>query len=198
MVDAVRAVMLDVPAALLAERRQLGLDRFDEMWEGELHMVPPPNEEHQRIGTELVAALYAVTRAQGLQLRYETGVFDPEVTGDSSYRTPDVVVFGDEVRSARGVEGGARMVVEIRSPGDESLHKLAFFQRVGVAEVLVIGRDDKSLRRWLRRDDRLVELAAGDDGWHRLDAIPVALHGGDGRLELVMHGAGAGERLAVI
>jgi hypothetical protein len=38
--------MLDVPAALLAERQRLGLDLFDEMWEGELHMVPPPSAEH--------------------------------------------------------------------------------------------------------------------------------------------------------
>ncbi|MBA3983821.1 MAG: hypothetical protein H0X61_09880 [Acidimicrobiia bacterium] len=37
-----RAVMLDVPVALLAERQRLGHDLFDEMWEGELHMVPHP------------------------------------------------------------------------------------------------------------------------------------------------------------
>jgi len=49
--------MLDVPSHLLAERRRLGLDLFDEMWEGELHMVPPPSEEHQRTGGRLSVAL---------------------------------------------------------------------------------------------------------------------------------------------
>ncbi|CAN5317877.1 hypothetical protein BH20ACT3_BH20ACT3_03080 [soil metagenome] len=70
-----RAVMLDVPAALLAERRVLGHDRFDEMWEGELHMVPPPTEEHQRIGTLLVGAVLSDVKAAGLHIRYETGLF---------------------------------------------------------------------------------------------------------------------------
>lgn len=41
-----RAVMLDVPQALLEERRARGADRWDEMWEGELHMVPLPSEQH--------------------------------------------------------------------------------------------------------------------------------------------------------
>ena len=31
--------MLDVPQALLDERRARGADRWDEMWDGELHMV---------------------------------------------------------------------------------------------------------------------------------------------------------------
>jgi hypothetical protein len=35
----VRAVMLEVPQALLDERRAHGLDKSDEMWDGELHMV---------------------------------------------------------------------------------------------------------------------------------------------------------------
>ena len=39
-----RAVMLDVPESLLDERRRLGLDVFDEVWEGVLHMVPPPSD----------------------------------------------------------------------------------------------------------------------------------------------------------
>lgn len=37
--------MLEVPEGLLAERARLGHDRFDEMWEGVLHMVPPPRSE---------------------------------------------------------------------------------------------------------------------------------------------------------
>jgi hypothetical protein len=34
--------MLEVPQAMLDERQRLGLDGRDEMWDGELHMVPPP------------------------------------------------------------------------------------------------------------------------------------------------------------
>ena len=35
-----RAVLLEVPEAMLDERRRLGHDGRDEMWDGVLHMVP--------------------------------------------------------------------------------------------------------------------------------------------------------------
>jgi len=35
--------MLEAPEELLAERRRKGHDRFDEVWEGVLHMLPPPS-----------------------------------------------------------------------------------------------------------------------------------------------------------
>ena len=97
--DLVRAVMLDVPEHLLAERRRLGHDRFDEMWEGELHMVPPPSEEHQRIGARLSPRSLPLADAAGLHVRYETGLFDPTWPNDESYRQPDLMVFDESVRS---------------------------------------------------------------------------------------------------
>ena len=47
--------MLEVHEALIAERRRLGHDRFDEMWEGVLHMVPSPGFGHQDLESWLVA-----------------------------------------------------------------------------------------------------------------------------------------------
>jgi hypothetical protein len=44
--------MLEAPQALLDERRRLGLDRRDEMWDGVLHVVPPPKDAHQSLGAE--------------------------------------------------------------------------------------------------------------------------------------------------
>jgi len=178
--------MLDVPADLLAERRRLGHDRYDEMWEGELHMVPPPSEEHQRIGSRLVAALTPAADAAGLHLRHETGVFAPDVPNDESFRTPDLVLFDESVRSPRGVEGAARLVIEIRSPGDESFAKLPFYERMGVREFLVIDRDDKTIRHWLRQGDALIETPPAGDGNCRLAALDVTLrtddHGDEPRL----------------
>ena len=46
--------MLEVPQDLLDERRSLDLDRLDELWDGELHMVPPPSFMHQRMETRLL------------------------------------------------------------------------------------------------------------------------------------------------
>jgi Uma2 family endonuclease len=178
----VRAVMLDVPDALLAQRRRLGLDRRDEMWEGELHKVPPASEEHQRIGTVLIALLYAVAERAGLHLRHETGVFAPTTSDGSSYRVPDLVVFGEEARSERGVEGRARLVIEIRSPGDETLEKQPFWERVGVAEVVVIDRDSKEVRRWVRTGPRLVEVEPDESGRHHLRTLDVSMRSSAGGL----------------
>jgi Uma2 family endonuclease len=180
--------MLDVPAGLLAERKRLGHDRFDEMWEGELHMVPPPSEEHQRVGGRLYALLLALADEAGLHVRYETGLFDPSYPADESYRQPDLVVFDEAVRSTRGVEGAARLVIEIRSPGDETFQKQPFWERVGVAEVVVIDRDDKSVRRWTRRGDVLVEVDPAPDGSHHLAALEVTLATDGGQLVVTSAG----------
>ena len=47
--------MLDVPERCSTNVGACGLDVFDEVWAGVLHMVPPPSEDHQRLGSELIA-----------------------------------------------------------------------------------------------------------------------------------------------
>jgi hypothetical protein len=49
--------------ALLERRRQLGQDRFDEMWDGVLHMNPAPSYEHQRISQQLAVILDPLARS---------------------------------------------------------------------------------------------------------------------------------------
>jgi Uma2 family endonuclease len=132
----VKAVVLEVDERMLEERRRLGHDRWDEMWEGVLHMVPPPSERHQGLGGELFLVLAPLARLRGLIARYETGVFRPNT--DDDYRTPDLLFTRPELRSKRGVDGGADLVVEILSPRDESYAKLAWYAELGVAEMLIV------------------------------------------------------------
>jgi Uma2 family endonuclease len=184
-----RAVLLEVPESMIAERRRLGLDHFDEMWEGELHMVPAPSGEHQRFGTRLLAYLLPVVERAGLIASYETGLYDPAVGGETSYRVPDLAVYPAAVASERGIEGAAALVIEVASPADESLAKVPFYSRVGVGELLIVDRDTKEVRRWARTGKvGLEEVPVGDDGWHRLSAIPVSLQGGSGALSLELEG----------
>jgi Uma2 family endonuclease len=153
--------MLEVPQALLEERRAQGADRWDEMWEGELHLVPPPSELHQAIGTKLVRVLAPLAEARGLEARYETGLFRPGV--DDDYKVPDQLYARPELRSERGFEGGAALVVEILSTHDETYAKLDWYAAVGVAEVLVI---EPGTRR--------VELFANRSGcMERVDPVVV-------------------------
>ena len=120
-----------VPESLLAERRSRGLDRRDELWDGVLHMVPPPGDAHQGLSTEPVMVLGPLAKRRRLVPRVETGLF--RRGGD--YRVPDQLYRHPEAESVRGAEG-ADLVVEILSPQDETLAELPWYDEQGVREVL--------------------------------------------------------------
>lgn len=95
-----RTVILDPASAglagLLEQRRRSGLDRFDEVWEGTLHMVPAPSGEHAYLSHQLSLLLNEPARSAGLFVTI--GGFN---LGDSEedYRVPD----GGLHRHYRGV-----------------------------------------------------------------------------------------------
>src|SRR5262245_36414052 len=107
-----RALMLDTPPELLEERRRKGLDKLDEVWDGLLHMVPPPTELHQRLATELSAALLPLARKKGLRLSHEAGLFRQEAS-EHDYRVPDLLAYWPEDASKRGIERKAELVIEM-------------------------------------------------------------------------------------
>ena len=163
-----RAVFLEAPEALLDERRRLGVDRRDEMWDGVLHVVPPAGGAHQRTGGSLYRILAARADELGLIASYETGLYR---TG-TDYRVPDQLYYSPDAASERGAEG-AELVVEIRSPGDESYAKLDFFAAVGVREVLVVHPEGPTVELFRLAGDRLLPVTADDDGAVRLDTLGV-------------------------
>lgn len=125
--------MLEIPQKMLDERRRHGLDVRDEMWDGVLHVVPPPGGPHQRLSTRLTMTLGPLADAHGLVPHMETGLFREA----DDYRVPDHLYCRPEQTSDRGAEGAA-LVVEIRSTGDETYDKLDFYAARGVREVLVV------------------------------------------------------------
>jgi Uma2 family endonuclease len=140
-------LVLDPPPAelraLLERRRREGLDRFDEVWEGVLHMIPTPSFEHARITNQLMEMLSPVARAA--RLIPAMGGFN---LGESEhdYRVPD---GGLHRPGATGVWlPTAALVVEIVSPGDETYAKLAFYAMRGVDEVVIVDHAKHSVE-WL-------------------------------------------------
>lgn len=131
------AVNSEVPATLLEERRNKGWDRFDEVWDGVLHMVPSPSRTHQRLELRLAVALMPIAERRGLEVFVEFGLVDPP-RGWHDFRQPDLSIVRAEHLSERAIEGRAELVVEILSPNDESRDKLPFYARVGVREVWLI------------------------------------------------------------
>lgn len=157
-----RAVLLDVPQAWLDERRRKGLDSSDELWDGELHVVPPASEPHQDLGSGLLVILRDLAIPREMRATYETGVFRPGTEDD--YRVPDLVVTRLADRSTRGVEGRAVLAVEIRSPDDETYQKFDFYAAVGVEHLLVIEPTTRAVELYRNDGARLVRTDADPDG----------------------------------
>ncbi len=139
-------VMDPAPAeidALIERRRRLDLDHRDEVWEGVLHMNPPPTGEHQLILQQLAELLGPLAREASLvPVINDFGLGE----GKDNYRVPD----GGLHRGApRGVyQRTAALVIEIVSPGDESWAKLPFYAAHDVDEVLIIDPQEHSVA-WL-------------------------------------------------
>jgi len=133
--------------ALLERRRQAGVDRLDEVWQGVLHMVPGPNVEHSFISQQLAVLLDAPARRAGLLPGM--GEFN---LGESEhdFRVPD---GGLHRPGAAGVWlQTAALVVEILSPADESWQKLPFYAEHHVDEVLLIDPAEHTVT-WLHLHD---------------------------------------------
>lgn len=130
----------------LERRRRLGLDARDEVWEGVLHVAPYAAEGHGELEDVLAALLRPRALRAGL---VPGGRFNLGVAED--YRVPDL---GYKWASGRGTYvATAAVVVEVLSPGDETLAKLPFYSARGVREVLVVDPGARAVRCW--------ELVAG-------------------------------------
>ena len=160
--------------ALLERRRQLGQDRFDEVWEGVLHMNPAPSYEHQRLSQRLAVILDPLASAAGL----EAVIGGVNIGDPRDYRIPD----GSLHRPGSGGTylPSAELVVEIVSPNDDTWKKLAFYAAHHVDELLIVDPEKRRVD-WLRLEpageyapiecSRLIELGPAELA-ERLDWPP--------------------------
>jgi Uma2 family endonuclease len=176
--DLMRAVRVHVTDEELADRRLKGLDRWDEMWDGVLHMVPAPSLEHQRLLDRMIGFLEPHLRTSG-RGRLVSGI---NVFGDAgNYRIPDLtfVTAGREyIFQEDGVRGGAPdAVIEIRSSQDETYEKLPFYASLGIIEVIVIDRDSKRPELYRLAGTQYVLVQSAAQGWLRSDVMGVRFRG---------------------
>lgn len=136
----------------LAQRRALGQDSRDEVWEGVLH-VPP--YEHSRNGdteSQLIILLAPYARTAGLRTGGSFHLGEPD-----DFRIPDLGYHRVGERSL--YMPTAAIVVEILSPDDETYAKLAFYAARLVDEVWIVDAVA-----------RTVEIRERDgDGWVQTD-----------------------------
>lgn len=165
-----KAVVLELPEHWLAERERTPESHRDEMWEGVLHMAPAPNITHQNFGGRLYAfLLYNWARPTGGEVYGEVNVSPPgEQDWRKNYRIPDLTLvtvdrFG--INRESHLAGAPAVVVEIRSPGDETDDKLAFYAALGVPEVWVFDRDTKAVELRALGGAAYALIGADSAGW---------------------------------
>jgi Uma2 family endonuclease len=150
--------------ALKERRRRSGVDRFDEVWDGVLHMVPARSGAHAYVTHQLAVLLGPPAREAGLVPT--VGGFNLG-EGKNDYRVPD---GGLHREGAFGVwHPTAALVFEVVSPDDETWDKLPFYAAHSVDEVLIVDPTERAVH-WLaleggeyREVDRsgLIDLGPG-------------------------------------
>jgi len=164
-----RIVASEAPPGLVEERRRLGHDRFDEMWEGVLHMNAVPHRDHQDLTLSLGSWLL-----QHWNKLPERKVFPERNVSlpggwPKDYRIPDLVLTTAErfhYDQGTHIEGPPLVCIEIHSPNDEAYEKLEFYSRLGVPEVWIIHRDTKAVELFTLADSGSYQpVEPSSDGW---------------------------------
>jgi Putative restriction endonuclease len=171
---------------LLDRRRRWGADRWDEMWDGVLHVVPMPSGLMQRFNTNFLSAVAPLAKAKGLRPYYTLGLFRAE----DDYREPRQSYCRPEQIRERGAEG-AELVLEIRFPGDEAYEKIDFYSERGVREMLVVHPEEGRIELFRAVGGRLIAMQPGPDGEHTSEVLGITLRTVDGKLEITWDGGSA-------
>ena len=165
-------------------RERTGADRFDEMWERVLHMPPSPSFHHQSHASRILNFFVEVwcPRTGGAAVM-QINVSTTE-RWDQDYRIPDVSVMRPErLPPGEAMFVRPNVVFEVRSPGDETYDKLAFYAAVGVESVVVVERDTKAVQVFALLGDNFVLVPPSADGWVVIESVDVEVRSewADGR-----------------
>jgi Uma2 family endonuclease len=180
-----KAVLCEVPADMLQWRSQIGADQWDEMWEGVLHMPPAPNRMHQDFQGELETWLrIRWAKPRGCKVYHDVNLASRGGWPEKDYRIPDFVLLTPDssaVDHNEYFEGAPTAVIEIRSPGDETMEKLPFYAKLGVPEVWVIDRDTRTPSLYVLAGAEYEEQQLGHDQWLRSEATGIQFRAARGR-----------------
>lgn len=168
---------------LLEHRRRLGIDQRDERWAGEWRIVNPPKNWHADLQTALYEALLPRARELGLRRRMEGGLFG----ADDDWRVADLTYARPGADDGEAGWARAGLVVEVRSPRDDSYKKLPFYAERS-REYLILHRDRTP--ELYRGTDR---VEPDDDGSVRSEALGVTFTPVEGPLLRITWDGGTAE-----
>jgi Uma2 family endonuclease len=129
--------------AVIARRRALGHDGYDEVWEGDYHMAPMAHQWHGHVQFQLAAAIQPLASRAGL---VSIGPFNLGAPDD--FRVPDAGIHRTTPDSV--FLPSAMIVIEVVSPGDESWEKFDFYAAHSVDEIVIADPADRSIAMFRR------------------------------------------------
>jgi Uma2 family endonuclease len=162
--EAIPLMVLDPAAAerLLAERRRLGQDRKDEVWNGTYLMSPDPTFAHNMIVGELTVVFSLTQKPRGAIISPGGNISDRAKGWEQNYRCPDVIVLFPN-NPAKNLDtvlvGGPDFAVEILSPHDRAREKLPFYGKIQTRECLYIDRELECAELYRLNGEQMVLVA---------------------------------------
>ncbi|MCW2605957.1 MAG: hypothetical protein JWO60_650 [Frankiales bacterium] len=145
-----------VVEAWLEQRRALGQDGRDEVWEGVYHVAPHEHGRNGAVASELQALFRGPARAVGLRAGGSVNLGEPR-----DYRVPDLVWHRGSPDAL--YFSTAAVVVEVLSPDDETFQKFGFYAAHGVEELWVVDALERTARVW----------ALAEGGYEERDLAPL-------------------------
>ena len=142
-----------VVEAWLEQRRVLGQDGRDEVWDGVYHVAPHEHGRNGAVVMELVVVLREAALAAGLRAggSFNLGSKDDFRVPDLGFHrgSPDHLYFAT-----------AALLVEVLSPDDETYAKFGFYAAHGVEELWVVDPLERTVRMWTLVDGAYDEVDA--------------------------------------
>ncbi len=142
-------------------------ERYLEIWDGEEHMPPMPNNEHNRVQLLLALAFSSTIDWDAGDAALTGGnVSDREENWTDNFRCPDALVA---LKSGRAIDrythwfGGPDIVVEVISDGEDPFAKRDFYESIGVREFVIVERHPWAVELFQLQSDRLVSVGRSDE-----------------------------------
>lgn len=175
-----RAVVADFPMHWLEERKRSGAHRYDEFWDGVLHIPQLRTGRYQDLLTDLCFYLDKKWgKPRGGVAHHGVNLTTPADGANwlHNFRIADIVLLDRDrlhIDKCEYMAGAPLVVVEIKSPGDETFDKFPFYAGLGVPEVWVFDRDSRAPEVHLLAEGPTYRAAVADaDGWLRSPATGV-------------------------
>ena len=152
-------------------------------------MPPMPNRQHQELESGMERFLYFNwARPNKAKVYHQINLASPGGWPEKDYRIPDVVLLSPgrfDIDHNEYFEGAPDVVVEIRSPGDETYEKLEFYAKLGIPEVWIVDRDSRQPEILVLEGGTYKPASSGDDGWMESRQTGIQLKAAqDGRLAM--------------